>query len=207
MQPQFTISGQVNFPAHVKSTGETEMIVAVFYPHTISMFIGVPPSVFYNQEISGYDIANPALNELAGKIFECTDSQTAIILLERWLLTKIRNSDNIMRIGAAVSSILGNPSAPVRSCSSLICLGNKQFGRLFREYVGMKPKEYARIARFQKAMKMMQLGSRDYAGIAYSNGYSDQSHFIRDFRLFSGFTPERLMQYQTPYSDLYTDPA
>lgn len=71
----------------------------------------------------------------------------------------------------------------------------------------MNPKEYGRIARFQRALRMMQLGASDYADIAYANGYSDQSHFIREFRHFSGMTPKRLVEYQLPYSDLYTNPV
>lgn len=63
-QNRFTVSGQVNFPAHVVSDGDTCMIVAVFYPHTIERFISVPPSEFYNMEISGYDIGNDKLNHL-----------------------------------------------------------------------------------------------------------------------------------------------
>ena len=64
-QDKFTISGQVNFPANITSYGDTEMVVAVFYPHTIGMFIDTPPSAFYNQEISGYTIGNKQLNRLA----------------------------------------------------------------------------------------------------------------------------------------------
>lgn len=45
-QSLFTISGQVNFPAHIQSDGNLDMIVAVFYPYTVGMFIGMPPSVF-----------------------------------------------------------------------------------------------------------------------------------------------------------------
>ena len=75
-QDKFTISGQVNFPAHIASDGDMEMIVAVFYPHTIGMFIDTPPSAFYNQEISGYDIGNKQLNLLADRIFDCADSET-----------------------------------------------------------------------------------------------------------------------------------
>ena len=67
-QDKFTISGQVNFPAHIASDGDMEMIVAVFYPHTIGKFIGAPPSAFYNQEISGYAISNKPLNLLADRI-------------------------------------------------------------------------------------------------------------------------------------------
>lgn len=206
-QDKFTISGQVNFPAHIASDGDTEMIVAVFYPHTIGMFIETPPSTFYNQEISGYDIVNKQLNLLADRIFDCADSETAVSLIEQWLTTRIAPSWNIERIGASLAALLRSPSTSVENLAGIACLGKKQYGRLFLEYVGMNPKEYGRIARFQRALRMMQLGSRDYAGIAYANGYSDQSHFIRDFRQFSGMTPKQLTEYQVPYSDLYTMPV
>lgn len=206
-QNKFTLSGQVNFPAHIATDGDTDMIVAVFYPHTIGMFIDTPPSAFYNQEISGYDVGNKQLNLLADRIFDCTDSETAISLIEAWLTTRIIPSLNIERIGTSLSALLRSPSTSVENLAGIACLGKKQFGRLFREYVGMKPKEYGCIARFQRALRMMQLGSRDYADIAYANGYSDQSHFIRDFRQFSGMTPKHLAEYQKPYSDLFTVPV
>lgn len=206
-QSQFTISGQVNFPAHIASDCDMEMIVTVFYPHTIGMFIDTPPSAFYNQEISGYTIGNKQLNRLADQIFDCADSKTAISLIEQWLTARITPSLNIERIGASLSALLRSPSTSVENLAGIACLSKKQYGRLFLEYVGMNPKEYGRIVRFQRALRMMQLGSRDYAGIAYANGYSDQSHFIRDFRQFSGMTPKQLTAYQTPYSDLYTVPV
>ena len=206
-QDKFTISGQVNFPAHIASDGDTEMIVAVFYPHTIGMLIDTPPSAFYNKEISGYDIGNKQLNLLAARIFDCADSDTAISLIEQWLTARIAPSLNIEKIGTSLSALLRSPSTSVDNLAGIACLSKKQYGRLFREYVGMNPKEYGRIARFQRALRMMQLGSRDYVGIAYASGYSDQSHFIRDCRQFSGMTPKQLAEHQTPYSDLYTVPV
>lgn len=207
MQNSCTVSGQVNFPAHIASYGNTEMIVAVFYPHTIGLFIDTPPSVFYNQEISGYDIENRQLSQLADHIFECKDSAQAISLIEQWLISLIKPSLNIKRIGAALSTMLFNPSTQVGRLAEIACLGKEQFMRVFRECVGMNPKEYGRIVRFQRALRMMQLESCDYADIAYTNGYADQSHFIRDFHKFSGMTPRQLAEYQTPYSDLYTLPV
>lgn len=206
MQNKFTVSGQVNFPAHIASDGNTEMIVAVFYPHTIGLFIDTPPSAFYNQEISGYDIENRQLSQLADQIFDCLDSELAIQLIEQWLTVRIKPSLNIKRIGATLSAILRCPSVSVDTLASIACLGKKQYERQFRQCVGMNPKEYGRIVRFQRALRIMQLGSRDYADIAYSNGYSDQSHFIREFRQFSSLTPKQLVEYQPPYSDLFTNP-
>ncbi len=205
-QNKFTVSGQVNFPAHIASDGNAEMIVAVFYPHTIGLFIGTPPSAFYNQEISGYDIENRQLSQLADQIFDCSDTELAIQLMEQWLTARIKPSLNIKRIGAILSTILFNPSIQVGRLAEIAYLGKKQFERVFCECVGMNPKEYGRIVRFQRALRMMQLGSRDYADIAYANGYADQSHFIREFRQFSGLTPRLLVEYQALYSDLYSIP-
>lgn len=206
-QHRFTISGQVNFPAHISSGGDADMVVVVFYPHTIGLFIDIPPSAFYNQEISGYDLENKQLNLLADRIFECEDSETSIRLIEQWLSTRIKSSLNTGRISAALSEMVRFPSTSIDNLAGISCLGKKQFERLFRKYVGMNPKEYERIVRFQRALRMIQLGSRDYAAIAYANGYADQSHFIREFRVFSSLTPKQLIEYQTPYSDLYTNPV
>ena len=132
-QDKFTISGQVNFPAHIASDGDTEMIVTVFYPHTIGLFIDTPPSTFYNQEISGYDIGNKHLNRLANRVLECTDSsESAISIIEHWLTSRINQSLNTQRIGAALSAILHSPSTSIDSLARVTCLGTKQFGRLFR---------------------------------------------------------------------------
>ncbi len=182
------------------------MIVALFYPHTIGIFTDTPPSEFYNMEISWNDIGNRHLNDLAVRISDSPDASTAVGLLEQWLIAKIRKPQNLGRIGYAVRQLLHNPSVSVGNLAGDVSLSRKQFERLFREYVGMNPKEYARIARFQQTLRMMQLGSRDYVGIACAAGYADQSHFIREFRQFSGLTPRRLIEQQTPYSDLYTSP-
>ncbi|MBO5784767.1 MAG: AraC family transcriptional regulator, partial [Bacteroidaceae bacterium] len=55
-QHKLTISGQVNFSSHLQADDDIEMIVVVFYPHTINMFLDTPASSFYNKEVSGYDI-------------------------------------------------------------------------------------------------------------------------------------------------------
>lgn len=206
LQSRFTVSGQVNFPAHILSDGNLEMIVAVFYPHTIGMFIDTVPSKFYNQEISGYDIENRRLNETAGRIFDSRSGDNAIGIIEQWLLSKINPTLNLRRIGSSLLLLLHNPSVSVNVLADYACLSRKQYERVFREQVGMNPKEYARVVRFQKALWMLQRGSRNYADIAVDCGYSDQSHLIREFKLMSGHTPKSLPYYCIPYSDLFTNP-
>ena len=206
-QDHFTISGQVNLPAHLKSDGNLEMIVAVFYPHTISLFIDTPPSAFYNKEISGYDIENHRLDEIASRIFNSNNSFDSIQILEEWLMTKLRSSLNIERIGHTLGKLLFNPSTAITDLADTACLSKKQYERIVREYIGMNPKEFARVVRFQKAMRMLQCGERNYAAIGAECGYSDQSHLIREFKSMTGHTPKSLLSICQPYSDLFTNPV
>lgn len=205
-QSRVTISGQVNFPAHIQSDGDVEMIVAVFFPHTIGMFIDTPPSAFYNQEISGADIKNRALDETAEKIMANSSGYDCISIIEKWLLTKINPSLNLKRIGSSVGQIMHCPSLHIGSLADAACLSKKQYGRIFKEQVGMNPKEYARIVRFQKALWLLQCGKRNFAHIAAECGYADQSHLIREFRTMSGYTPKSILDHCKPYSDLFTNP-
>lgn len=206
-QPQFAISGQVNFPAHIQSFGQLFMIVAVFYPHTIGMFIDTPPSAFYNLEISGDELGNRDLTEIAYRVIESEDIRESIKTLESFLLSKIKPSVNIRRIEESIRILLHSPYNPVSTLADVACLCRRQYERIFQETVGMNPKEYSRIVRFQKALRLMQQGQYNYAGIAAECGYSDQSHFIRDFKGYSGHTPDSLCKYCKPYSDLFSNPA
>ncbi len=205
-QEPFTISGQVNFPSHIQSDGNLEMIVAVFYPHTINLFINTPPSSFYNLEISGYDLENKQLNEIASRIFDSSNHSECIKILENWLIRNLKSSLNINRTANSIYQLLNNPDITINNLADTACLSKKQFERIFRDYVGMNPKEYARIVRFQRSLWMLQRGDRDFVGIAAECGYSDQSHFIREFKSMTGLTPKALLTYCKPYSDLFTNP-
>lgn len=205
-QSPFTISGQVNFPARVESSEPVEMLVAVFYPHTAGMFIDTPPSAFYNREINGFDIGNRQLADVAQRVLETREFNDAVGILERWLLTKIDPILNIRRAGHSIAMLLRVPSMPVDSLADNVCLSRRQYERIFREQVGMNPKEYSRVVRFQKALWLMQCGERDYAGMAAGCGYADQSHMIREFKAMSGHTPADLTRHCHPYSDLFADP-
>lgn len=218
-QPRLTISGQVNFPAHIRTTGELDTIVAVFRPHGLSMFIGPMLHDFYNMEISGLDIADREIDRLDYEIGNCKDTPTCVSIIDSFLLARLKTMQtgkhstmmalNHRRLDATVTRILNTPDTRMDELHELSCLGKKQFERLFKSHIGMNPKEYSRIARFQKSLHLMQrhLDSPiDYAEISHSCGYSDQSHFIREFKLFSGHTPTKLLSVTTPYSDLFTNP-
>lgn len=66
----------------------------------------------------------------------------------------------------------------------------KHFIALFKEQVGITPKAYLKIIRFQKAIsEIEERKEADWTNISLDCGFYDQAHFINDFKFFSGFTP------------------
>jgi len=73
---------------------------------------------------------------------------------------------------------------------------------MFREEVGLTPKLYCRIRRFQQVLALIRCGKPvEWADIALSCGYFDQAHFVHDFRAFSGITPSAYASHRGPHTN------
>jgi AraC-like DNA-binding protein len=124
----------------------------------------------------------------------CRPSRPALASLRKFLLSLARTSaDRHPGVGAAMAAIEANPSIRMAEVRELAGLSTKRFVRLFRTEVGLSPKEYARVRRLQAALRQLGAGNASGADIAAGIGYFDQSHFVREFRSFTGMT---LTQYE-----------
>jgi AraC-like DNA-binding protein len=94
-------------------------------------------------------------------------------------------------IAFALDTFASRPQiANIPSVAGQIGLSPKRFVERFKSTVGMAPKRYCRILRFQGALTCAERGRRvDWTRIAMDCGYFDQAHFIHDFRSFAGITP------------------
>jgi len=78
-------------------------------------------------------------------------------------------------------------------------LSRRRFGQVFREQIGLTPKLYCRLQRFQSALKQIASGaSVDWAQIALATGYCDQAHLAHEFRDFSGLSPSAYLAASAP---------
>ena len=66
---------------------------------------------------------------------------------------------------------------------------HRRFISLFSRSVGLTPKAFCRVLRFQDVLRRARENGRSLIDIAADAGYSDQSHFTREFREFAGITP------------------
>lgn len=83
-----------------------------------------------------------------------------------------------------------NGSQTVSNITEKIDFTRQWFRRIFQEEVGLSPKVYYRVQRFQQALRLIVRGQDiDWVSIALTCGYFDQAHFIHDFQAFTGFSP------------------
>src|SRR5208283_6042038 len=81
-------------------------------------------------------------------------------------------------------------SSSVAECSRSIGISERRLSQVFREHVGLSPKLWCRIRRFQSAAEALHRGVEiPWAELALACGYYDQPHFANDFRAFSGIDP------------------
>lgn len=86
---------------------------------------------------------------------------------------------------------------PVEQLATRLNVNYKWLERNFLLYLGISPKEYARVQRFLHAyFHLLQTRGADVMGVAVHNGYYDQNHFTKEFKLFTGMPPLRYLRTQ-----------
>jgi AraC-like DNA-binding protein len=87
----------------------------------------------------------------------------------------------------------GNVS--ISDLRSEIYLTERTFERRFLQYVGVTPSQYAKICRFHKALRQLNSNNfKNLTDVAYSAGYTDQPHFIHQFKEFTALTPTEYLK-------------
>nr|WP_299338744.1 AraC family transcriptional regulator [Allomuricauda sp.] len=91
-----------------------------------------------------------------------------------------------------------------RDISAYSNTSRRQFQRRFKQCIGVAPETYIRIIKFQKAAQLLRNGHfQKLSDIAYALNYSDQSHFIREFKNFSGHTPKVFLRKGPDYRPVH----
>ncbi|MEX2564308.1 MAG: AraC family transcriptional regulator, partial [Cyclobacteriaceae bacterium] len=90
----------------------------------------------------------------------------------------------------------------VRNLSQDYCLSPRQFRRRFTERVGVSPKMYSRIKRFNYISYLTTNEFENWQDIVFKGGFYDQAHFIRDFCHFTGKKPTDYVNYNRALVEL-----
>lgn len=207
MQPKAMICGHSVGYTDVVSTGRIEMITVVFQPYAAKAFLHVPVSLFHGQSIPLDAVGDEEIKLLIRQVTEAENQDDCIRWIEQFLVHRLYTFPDydLKRISTVLHEINVSPQVDIARLSDVACLGDKQLRRVFTDYMGATPKEFIRIVRMQRALYLLQQNDAiPFAQVAYDCGFSDQSHMIREFKLFSGYTPAEYLAVCAPYSDYFS---
>jgi methylphosphotriester-DNA--protein-cysteine methyltransferase len=107
-----------------------------------------------------------------------------------------------MRKSHSIAS--GNGAKPIRTVAHEVGISERGLERRFKRYVGLTPKTFSRITRFQRVLKALESTANPTTlDAALDLGYFDQSHLINDFRQFSGASPSVFFERSHRMTELF----
>jgi len=171
----------------------TELIGVVFHPGGTVPFFSGNTRLFTNCETSLDDLWGRASQNLRNELRELQTPEEKFALLEFALLTRLSLSKSQRRdpiLDYALTHLHASPgTTTIAELTRTTGLSPRRLSGRFNELVGISPKLYCRIQRFQQALQQMHQGADiPWAELALTCGYYDQSHFANDFRAFSGLS-------------------
>jgi AraC-like DNA-binding protein len=195
--------GQQNVVSHRLVGKEFLMVQVVFQPGGLYRLTGIPTIDLNNQYFDAEAVLGNEVRNLNQRLSNIEDYPKMIPLVEDFLMNMVRKSSYDIRpidkVGIAMLENVNQFSLDWLAKES--CLSSKQFERNFNERIGINPKYFARIIRFDKAFRMKNaFPNKDWLSIALECGYYDYQHLVRDYKEFTGMTPANfyLQDTQSP---------
>jgi AraC-like DNA-binding protein len=186
------LSGPRSRPFVIDTEQEERVFGIEFQPGGSFPFFRMPSSEFADDGLSLECLWRSAAHELRERLLEAPDVDSMFELTERFLMRQaVRPFELHPGVAFALHRFCVRPHrTTVGSVLERLGLSHRRFAQLFHDQVGLTPKSFSRVQRFQRVLRMVHRSrSIDWADVALDCGYYDQAHFIHDFQDFSGFTP------------------
>jgi AraC-like DNA-binding protein len=190
--PRAHLAGALGSRADMVAHGPFRLIGVYLWPWSTEVLFGYSPEKCIGRFIDLHDLAP----DLAGMCTRWPESDAAMELSLATLASGLRKQVDPSRAPTeamqhVVRDILGAKVDSTFDDHAQHCgLARRQFERRFKACTGFPPALFQRIARFQRTYRMLEDGTAtSLTDIALAGGYFDQSHFIREFKRFSGLNP------------------
>jgi AraC-like DNA-binding protein len=176
--------------------GKVDSFVIVFQPSALGLLFGLPAQEFTDEDLDAEQVLGAIIARFHEQLADCRTFEERISVANKFLLKRALAAPIRDGISAAASDILRQPrGARIPDVAGRAGMGLRQFERRFVQQVGVSPKLFARIARFEAALdRMARSPQGSWTEVAHHFGYYDQMHMLHDFSRFTGKTPTRTLQ-------------
>jgi len=195
LQSPNLLAGQLKTFFYLQNTGRTGSIAIKLKPAALTQLFGLSMDQFLDKIADLDSLSHPELEKLKQEIEQCVkggynrQEQLVKKILDEYFAKLIQTAPENPLEGPLNLIFSSNGLVTVTEMASAAGIGERQLERLFKKYIGLTPKYYARIIRFNYIFQLIKSKENSWAEIVYQSGYYDQSHFIHNFKAFTGEDP------------------
>ncbi|HSS20680.1 MAG TPA: DUF6597 domain-containing transcriptional factor [Pyrinomonadaceae bacterium] len=180
----------------------TSMVGVRFRPGGAYPFFSFPISELSDAVIDLDLIWGSLVDEIRDQLLETPSPEARLLVMESFMLRHARRALETNRlISFAVQQLQHSPQfLAIRDLANTIGITQKHLISQFEKIVGLRPKTFARISKFQKVLTSIEQTKKvEWSAIANDCGYYDQAHFIKEFQTFSGLNPSAYLTHRGRY--------
>jgi AraC-like DNA-binding protein len=207
--PPIELWGQVVQPLAIRSIGRNTMLGIRFLPHAGTYFIRENIDQLNNQVVDLKEFSPDDARILHDRLLDNRDWEQRIALMEEFLLRKLvaNRQDDKKTMVKSIMQEIGQEDFfdNMDAVASRYGISSRYLRKLFLRHTGLTPKLYNKIHRFQNSLKLIAKKDASLTSIAYACGYFDQSHFIREFKSFTGITPSNYSAEKSPITFAFSN--
>jgi AraC-like DNA-binding protein len=205
-QPHAIIAGQMHTRALIGPSGSVELFGIRFRPAGAFPFFRFPLHELTDRIVDLGQVWPREIRVLEDRINSASNFAARIVVAEEVLLRLLTSEPNRDRLVEAATTLIGyhHGDLTIDRVTTEIGVNGRKLERRFRDRLGVSPKFYSRIVRFQHLLNTVRgSGAADLLGTALSVGYYDQAHLIHEFRELSGQTPGEFFAQEHDLSDVF----
>jgi AraC-like DNA-binding protein len=176
-------------PAWITHPGRQSGVQVAVHPLGCRALFGLPAAEIAHQDIDMAALVGEQLvREIRERLVAAPDWPSRFAALDAILLRGLRAGVEVRPEVAYAIRRLFRGDVPIASVAGEVGWSGRYLTDRFRAEVGLRPKEAARVARFDRARRSLRPSTR-LADIAAGHGFADQSHLVREFQAFAGCAP------------------
>ena len=198
--PTCWLAGQSENFIETGSHGHTVLLGAQFRSHGAYRLLRIAQHELSDQVVELETLFGDRVLRVRERLLEAQSPTARFALLEHWLLGLLAAGAVIHPAVLAASRRVAaaRGQVDVRALSRETGFSREHLIRRFREQIGLTPKAYANIVRFNHAIELAHLPGTRWADVANACGYFDQAHLVRDFQRYAGRAPTSLLRDGRP---------
>ncbi|WP_269235568.1 helix-turn-helix domain-containing protein [Flavobacterium flavigenum] len=179
-----------------KNSADIGTILVFFTEIGFTHFALHPANELFNLSLSlGYIFDKNSITEVEEKLVAADTDKLRIKIVEQYLVSQLKNVQTDKLIVQAVKLIYQSKGTiRIKELNEKLFISQSPFEKRFRKAVGTTAKKFASIVRFNAVLDSLNQ-NKTLTEICYENNFFDQAHFVKDFRQFTGETPENFKRF------------